>query len=282
MAAIVQRADQERVGRGYAPRVDVDPAEAADLQGRVIHGGGGCVVSTFSDRQVGGLTTLAARLFAAADPAVDWTWVVRLDRHGLETTRYDVGGPESRRPGPFGEVRTVAPRPASSLLLKRTGWTIFQAGGPVVAPRLFGLGYRPSVRRQVPADTGLVYWVGAGIELLGFEALAAARRAGAPFVVLPALHPGVWGDTAIDARLYRSADAVVALSESERALLEGFGVDPKRIEAIRPGPTVLEGGDGPRFRAAHGIGPDEPVVAFLGRRARYKGLAATVEAVRRL
>jgi glycosyltransferase involved in cell wall biosynthesis len=41
---------------------------------------------------------------------------------------------------------------------------------------------------------------------------------------------------------------------------------------------VLDGGDGARFRAAHGLG-DRPIVLFVGRKQRYKGFHALYEAM---
>jgi glycosyltransferase involved in cell wall biosynthesis len=116
----------------------------------------------------------------------------------------------------------------------------------------------------------VVHFVGAGWELLGFAALAEARRAGAAFSVCPAVHPGTWGDSSLDIELYRRADAVFALSEFERDHLARLGVPESRIVVTGLGPAVGAEGSGHRFRSYHGLGT-RPIVLFIGRKQKYKG-----------
>lgn len=175
-------------------------------------------------------------------------------------------------------MRIVAPRPGSGPILDRIGWTIFQPGGAVVAPKVFSAAYRASIGRQIPRDTELFHWVGTGIELLGFEFERIARQAAVPFLVTPALHRGEWGDAAIDGRLYRRAHHVIVLSEDERRRMAQLGVPDHRVTRVSLGPTVTEGGNGQRFRHLHDLRADVPLVAFVGRRSRYKGLVETIAA----
>ena len=240
-----------------------------------------CVASTFTDRQPGGITTVVRQVLDAFADDFAWTWIARIDDATGHPTDYARRSPEGRRPVADGQLRTVAPGRWTRPLLRRVGWTIFQPGGSTVAPALFGQALRRSVARQFPERPALVYWVGAGIELMGFELARRARAAGAPFVVCPALHPGDWGDARIDASLYRSADAVFALSRFERERVVEMGVDARRVHVLPLGPTVTPGGDGTAFRALHGVG-DRPLVTFLARRSRHKGLEVVVEAARRL
>jgi glycosyltransferase involved in cell wall biosynthesis len=214
-------------------------------------------------------------------PAYDWTWVSRLDRAVGVTTKYEQHDRVGERLESGYRARTVVPERGSSAALRRVGWTIFQPGGTVLAPAVFGSMFRRSVQRQVPRDTAHIHWVGTGIELLGFEFLRLARTRGVPFSVLPALHPGEWGDAAIDGRLYRLADAVMALSDDERDRIVSLGADPACVHVVPLGPTVLASGNEQRFRARYAI-PRTPVIAFLGRRSRTKGLEAVLEAVRRI
>ncbi len=110
----------------------------------------------------------------------------------------------------------------------------------------------------------------------------AARRLagefGAKLVLTPLVHPGqAWGGAGRqDVALYRQADAVVALTEAERAWYISRGVDPARVRAIGPGPTFEAPGDGEGFRRRYGL--RGPLVLFVGRKEPYKGVRALAEA----
>jgi glycosyltransferase involved in cell wall biosynthesis len=178
-------------------------------------------------------------------------------------------------------VRTVTSRIIPRAGLRAIGRALHQPGGARIAPRLYASALCSSFDSQTPPQPAVIYWVGTGIELMGFAALRVARRRGVPFVVLPALHPGQWGDASVDARLYASADAVIALSEHERGVLIDLGVSPQRVHVIRLGSTVRHVGDGRRFRERYGI-REQPLVAFLGRRTTEKGLPVLLTALQAL
>jgi glycosyltransferase involved in cell wall biosynthesis len=77
----------------------------------------------------------------------------------------------------------------------------------------------------------------------------------------------------------RYAAAVLAVSESERAQLERFGVAPDRIRLI-PNPVDLDEPDVPqarRFRAKYDLG-HSPIVLFLGKVTPRKRLDTLVRA----
>jgi 1,4-alpha-glucan branching enzyme len=124
-----------------------------------------------------------------------------------------------------------------------------------------------------------VHFTGNGFEGMGFAAAAQARAIGAAFSVWPAIHAGSWGDGPLDAELYRAADAVFCLSQTERAIVMSLGVAPDRTVLTPLGPLHAEPGAGARFRRIHAMG-DAPAVLFLSRRDPYKGLDALVNAVR--
>ncbi len=117
-----------------------------------------------------------------------------------------------------------------------------------------------------------------GREGLSFASLSLARKRGVPFVLTPVHHPrwGTWLHRHYQ-RLYRDADAVIALTEGERELIVRLGVDERRVFVTGMGPVLAESGDGERFRAAHQLG-DYPLVLFLGQKYAYKGVAALLEA----
>jgi len=115
-----------------------------------------------------------------------------------------------------------------------------------------------------------VHYLGTGLDMLGFAAETAAREAGATFSVEPAIHIGHWGDRWIDAVLYRAADAVLAYSECEAAVLRQMGVPADRVHRVHCYGGYRDGGDAAAFRAKHGI--RGPLVLFLGRKTVAKGV----------
>lgn len=129
----------------------------------------------------------------------------------------------------------------------------------------------PRLRRELRGFQ-VVHYLGSGPELLGFAAAAAARRLGIPFLVEPALHPGQWGDSWIDQRLYRRADLILAHSECERQVLQRLGISPQKVSVILHGVDRLQGGLDRRFRERHGIPAGAPLILFLGRKTLEKGV----------
>ena len=126
----------------------------------------------------------------------------------------------------------------------------------------------------------LVHNVRIGREGLTLASLALARKRRVPFVLTPVHHPrwGTWLHREYH-RLYRSADAVIALTEAERRTLVQLGVDEGRVHVTGMGPVLAEEGRGDRFRDRHGLGED-PVVLFLAQKYAYKGAALLLRAAR--
>ena len=118
-----------------------------------------------------------------------------------------------------------------------------------------------------------------GREGLSYASLKLARRLGVPFVFVPYHHPRWKGwNYKQYIELYRRADAVIALTESERALLVDFGVQDHKIHVTGMGPVLADDWDGTRFRSRYRIAEDQPMVLFLGQKYEYKGLTAILEA----
>jgi glycosyltransferase involved in cell wall biosynthesis len=117
-----------------------------------------------------------------------------------------------------------------------------------------------------------------GREGLSYASLAAARRRGIPFVLTPVHHPR-WGGWLhrFYHRLYRQADAVVALTDSERQTLARLGVDERRIFVLGHGPIIADSHDALAFRRMHRL-EGRPVVLFLGQKYHYKGLRLLLDA----
>ncbi|MHB1006561.1 MAG: glycosyltransferase family 4 protein [Chloroflexota bacterium] len=110
------------------------------------------------------------------------------------------------------------------------------------------------------------------------DALAIARAADIPYITTPLAHPGqAWGgDSRADLGIYRQADAIVALTEAERAWYIRHGAPPSRVVAIGLGPTFEQPGDGVAFRRRYSI--KGPLILFVGRKERYKGVPMMVTA----
>ncbi len=122
-----------------------------------------------------------------------------------------------------------------------------------------------------------VHFVGTGWDAMGFAMHALARKCGATFTVWPAVHPGIWGDDAIDLRLYRLADTVFCQSRHEVRHLASLGLPEAQTVVSGLPPMCRPDGDGPALRARLGIG-DRPAVLFLGRRDEGKGYPALLAA----
>jgi lipid-A-disaccharide synthase len=122
------------------------------------------------------------------------------------------------------------------------------------------------------------------IDAPGFTLRVAARMHGA----LPVIHyvaPQVWAWRRRRVRqIARSVDRLLCLLPFEPQFFAGAGLDARFV-----GHPVLESGmnrgDGEKFRAAHGIAPDAPIVAVLpgSRRAEVSRLLPPIfETLRRI
>ncbi len=123
-------------------------------------------------------------------------------------------------------------------------------------------------------------------------AAAYAQRARIPLLITPFVHLGTPGDRSI-LRYYTMRHQIGLLNQATRVLvqtrLEGdalrkLGVGAARIVQAGVGvhPVRVAGGDAARFRAAHALGPDVPLVLFVGALARDKGAITLLEATARL
>jgi glycogen synthase len=119
-----------------------------------------------------------------------------------------------------------------------------------------------------------------------------ARAAGARLIATPHAHFGYAGSR-WTGRMYgrpaqmwllAQSDAVIAKTPREAAFLHARGVARDRLRVIGNGINrdEIEGGDGRRFRARHGLAADEPIVFYLGMKAYNKGTQDLVEAMRLL
>lgn len=125
----------------------------------------------------------------------------------------------------------------------------------------------------------LIHNVRIGREGLTAASLKAARRWDIPFVLTPVHHPRWVGwryRCYLD--LYRQADGIFTLTQSEKQILIDLQVEPEKIHVIGHGPVLSETADAQAFRRKHRI--EDPIVLFLGQHYDYKGYRQLLEATR--
>ncbi|AJE02802.1 glycosyltransferase family 4 protein [Geobacter pickeringii] len=137
------------------------------------------------------------------------------------------------------------------------------------------------MERRVEVPT-LVHATRIGREFIARAALDFARRHGVPFVLTPNHHPRWKGPRYREyARIYREADALVALTAFEReTLVREFGVDGERVHVTGIGPLLADRFSAEEFRERYGI--KGRFVLYLGQQCRYKGIAALAAAAPRV
>ncbi len=124
--------------------------------------------------------------------------------------------------------------------------------------------------------SNVFHYFGTGMEMNGYAVAEAARLLEAKFFVEPAIHEGTWGDSWLDVPLYRMADLMIAHTVHEARLIQNLGVSQKKIQTIVHGVDFCDSGDGARFRKKHRI--SGPMVLFLGRKTKIKGITRLLEA----
>jgi starch synthase len=91
--------------------------------------------------------------------------------------------------------------------------------------------------------------------------------------------------TWIEGTAYRNADGVVAVSAAMKEDVQNlYGVDPDRVRVIHNGidPDEYRPRHDPEVLRALGVDPDVPIVLFVGRITRQKGILHLVRAIRHL
>jgi glycosyltransferase involved in cell wall biosynthesis len=131
--------------------------------------------------------------------------------------------------------------------------------------------------RSFAGIADLIHNVRIGREGLTYASLQSARQRGMPFVLTPVHHPR-WVGWRYEAynRLYRQADALIALTPSEKQTLVDLGVESGRIHITGIGPVLAPQADAASFRQRYDIAG--PIVLFLGQHYKYKGFQAVLAA----
>ncbi len=127
---------------------------------------------------------------------------------------------------------------------------------------------RPHVLHAV--HVGLVY--------SSETAFLSARRSGIPFAwtPLPHIEGGGWRGPRFR-RLYRKADAIIAMTEREKRWLVEQGAPANLVYTIPVGPLIHPQPDAVGFRMSHNLG-QAPVILFLGQKLPYKGYRQVAQA----
>ena len=115
-----------------------------------------------------------------------------------------------------------------------------------------------------------------------YAAVAGARRAGVPVVLLGAIHTAdAWGyDRQMMYNAIAQADAYIAHTTFERDHLTARGIAADKIHVIGAGVNVeaIVGGNGRLIRKRYNLG-DDPVLLVLGRQSELKRLDTAIKAM---
>lgn len=128
------------------------------------------------------------------------------------------------------------------------------------------------------SEANLIHNFRIGREPFSYAGYEISKKQGIPFVLTPFHHPrwNSWFHRYYLA-LYQKADAVIALTQSEKNTLASLGVEPQRIFVTGHGPVISPVKPNHSFRQSYQIG-ENPMILFLGQKYPYKGVDALIEA----
>lgn len=122
-------------------------------------------------------------------------------------------------------------------------------------------------------QAGLIHNLRIGREPFSYASYHLSRQLNIPFVFTPYHHPRWVGWNYREyLNLYHRADALIALTQTEKRTLVELGVLPERIFVTGIGPILAETTDPDHFYRQFKIPEDVPIVLFLGQKYRYKGI----------
>ena len=229
-----------------------------------------CIISGGSPKNIGGLASYMRFLSQHLSKDCAISVVSRFTRHDPAKDMYSgFQQPEVVDNGAY-QIRVISSRPLWRPLLRRLRSLVSRTPLQKLALWIYNQAYRKSISTSIPQKVDVIHFVGVGWELLGFLALAEARKRAAVFTMWPAVHPGTWGDSPLDVTLYNQADAVFVQSDSEKAHLTRLGVNPTRLHLCGLAPATDAVGNEERFRHQHSLGT-RPLILFVGRKDKGKG-----------
>ena len=126
-------------------------------------------------------------------------------------------------------------------------------------------------------QANLIHNVRIGREGLSYASYQMAQKSNIPFVFTPVHHPR-WIGWRYRAylKLYQLADAVIALTQTEKQTLIELGVKPERITITGIGPMVAQTANIKTFQEIYKI--TDPIVLFLAQHYPYKGYQQLLQA----
>ncbi|HET9781674.1 MAG TPA: glycosyltransferase family 4 protein [Candidatus Dormibacteraeota bacterium] len=171
---------------------------------------------------------------------------------------------------------------SASTRLRMAPWVLGYYGavtftGPHIARQM-----APYLEALVTPDHAVIHTHRIGREFLAQASLAVARKRNLPFVLSPYHHPR-WKGILYEgwSRVYRAADALFALTHSEKIALQRLGVAGDRIHVVYGAGDDPIPADGSRFVRRAGINAPA-LVLFLGQLYEYKGVAQLFAAAENL
>jgi len=116
----------------------------------------------------------------------------------------------------------------------------------------------------------LIHNVRIGREGLSYASQQIARKHNIPFIFTPVHHPR-WVGWRYKAyiKLYQQADAVIALTQTEKQILIDLGVKPEQITVTGMGPILAEKSYPQDFLDRYQL--QHPIILFLAQHYPYKG-----------
>lgn len=125
--------------------------------------------------------------------------------------------------------------------------------------------------------TDLIHNVRIGREGLSYASHQIAKKYNIPFVFTPVHHPR-WIGWRYQAyiNLYQQADALIALTQTEKHTLINLGVKPERITVTGMGPILAETANPRDFLDHYSL--TEPIILFLAQHYPYKGYQQLLKA----
>lgn len=130
---------------------------------------------------------------------------------------------------------------------------------------------------QIDPQAQVVHNVRVGREPLSWASMLFARRKNIPFVFTPLHHPRWQGlRYRVFHDLYRQADALVALTHSEKEYLVTAGASEARVHVLGHGAVLAPSADPQAFIRANAL--SGPVILFLGQHYEYKGFRQLLQA----
>lgn len=140
----------------------------------------------------------------------------------------------------------------------------------------------PKLEAYAPQNLDLIHNVRMGREALSYASFKLARKLNIPFIFVPLHHPRWVGWNYREyINLYKQADGVIALTNSEKQILIDLGVKAEKIFITGIGPLIAETSDPELFRQQYSLG-DEPMILFLGQKYEYKGFKALWESAEKV